>query len=98
MAKLTAWAVSRKCGHAGLLEVGRGERNATGESGEEKGEYAEGICGDGTTRRWCVKGCAPFAYHLMLDWKYLGISCKIFIAKPSVLPPNSVYSSSRIDF
>ena len=51
MAKLTACAVSRKCGHAGLLEVGRGERNATGESGEEKGEYAEGICGDGTTRR-----------------------------------------------
>ena len=77
MAKLTAWAVSRKCGRAGLLEIGRGNRNASGESGEEQGEYAEGICGDGTNRSdlWCVKGCAPFAYHIQCktDEDYLGL-------------------------
>ena len=53
MAKLTAWAVSRKYGRAGSLEIGRGNRNASGESGEEQGEYAEGICGDGTTDPNC---------------------------------------------
>ena len=47
-----------------------------------------------------LKAVLPLLYQsakIGLIWLWKGKS-KVFITKPSVLPPNSVYSSSRIDF